>query len=108
MRDESRKPMDRREFLKASLTATAALPVAGVVLGARTARAEDKLVTDIEAVAPTVAALQYVHESAKPDQNCANCQFYTAGDAGQGKCQLFPQGLVKETGWCMSWTKKVT
>ncbi len=107
MRDESRKAMDRREFLKASLTATAALPVAGVVFGARTARAED-LVTDIEAVKPTVAALQYVHESAKPDQNCLNCQFYTAGEGGAGKCQLFPQGLVKEGGWCMSWTKKVT
>lgn len=108
MRDESRKAMDRREFLRAGLMATLALPVAGVVLGARTARAEDELVTEIEAMKPTVAALQYVHESAKPDQSCKNCQFYTAGADGKGKCMLFPQGLVEETGWCMSWTKKVT
>lgn len=107
MRDESRNAMDRRDFLKAGLTATAALPVLGAVFAARTASAED-FVTDIEAMKPTVAALQYTHESAKPDQNCTNCQFYIPGDAGTGKCQLFPQGLVKDGGWCASWTKKVT
>lgn len=105
MRDAT---MDRREFLKAGLATAAALPVVGAVFGARVARAEEQLVTEVEAMKPTVGALQYVHESAKEDQNCANCQFYTAGEGGKGKCQLFPQGLVKETGWCMSWTKKVT
>jgi hypothetical protein len=108
MRDQSRKGMDRREFLRAGLTTTVALPVAGVVLGARTARAEE-LVTEVEAMKPTVAALQYVHKSTKPDQSCSNCQFFTAAsEEGRGKCQLFPQGQVESTGWCMSWTKKVT
>ncbi len=104
----ARNELDRREFLKVSLTAAVALPVAGAVFGARTARAEDKMVTEVEAMKPTVQALQYVDASDKPDQNCANCQFYTAGDGGKGKCQLFMEGLVTEGGWCMSWTKKVT
>lgn len=67
-----------------------------------------ELVTDLAAAAPMVAALQYVNVSAKPDQNCANCQLYTAGEGGVGKCQLFPQGSVKEGGWCASWAQKVT
>jgi hypothetical protein len=105
---EDRISMDRREFLKAGLVATAALPVAGALLRAGTARAEGEFVTDIEGMKATAAALQYVHVSTKPDQNCKTCQFYTPEAAGgKGKCQLFPQGFVKETGWCASWTKKV-
>ncbi len=106
MRDDSRNTLDRRGFLKAGLTAAAVLPMAGALFGARTARAEE-LVTEVEAMKPTVQALQYVHKSVKADQNCINCQFYTAGEGDQGKCQLFPQGLVAGPGWCMSWTKKV-
>jgi hypothetical protein len=58
-------------------------------------------------MAPTVQALQYVHQSAKPDQKCSNCMFFTAEGGGLGKCQLFAQGYVEETGWCSSWTAKV-
>lgn len=108
MRDESRNDLDRREFLKAGLAAAAALPVAGALFGAATARAEGDMVTDIEAMKVTVQALQYVPVSTKPDQHCKTCQFFTpAGDA-KGKCQLFTQGYVSENGWCMSWTKKVS
>ncbi len=107
MRDESRNDLDRREFLQVGLTAAAVLPVAGALLRAGTARAEGEMVTDVEAMKATVQALQYIDESAKPDQTCANCQFYTAGEGGKGKCLLFVQGLVTEGGWCMSWTKKV-
>ncbi len=74
---------------------------------AGTARAEEQMVTEVEAMKVTAQALQYTDVSAKPDQTCANCQFYTAGDGAKGKCQLFPQGLVAEAGWCMSWTKKL-
>jgi len=109
MRDESRKAMDRREFLKAGLTAAAALPVAATVLGARTAWAEEKLVTEVESAKMTVEALKYVNESTEEGKNCENCQFFTAqGDAGLGKCTLIPGGLVKATGNCASWTAKVT
>jgi len=47
---------------------------------------EGQLVTEVAAVASVVSALQYVNESAKPDQNCANCQPYTAGSWQRGKC----------------------
>jgi hypothetical protein len=100
--------MDRRGFLKAGLTSAALLPVAGTIFAARIARAEDELVTQIEANQVMVTALQYVETSAKPDQNCANCQLYTPGADGKGKCQLFQLGVVPDGGWCMSWTKKVS
>ena len=109
MADDHRRALDRREFLKTSLTATALLPLAGVAFGATAAHAaDDQLVTEVPASGVMVTALQYTNESAKPDQNCANCQLYTTGEGGKGKCQLFQQGLVTEGGWCASWTKKVT
>jgi hypothetical protein len=69
---------------------------------------EGQLVTEVTAIASLVSALQYVNESTKPDQKCANCQLYTAGPGQRGKCQLFAQGLVKETGWCASWVARVS
>jgi hypothetical protein len=66
------------------------------------------LVTEIEAVAPMVAALQYVHESPIADRQCGNCQLYTPGPDGRGRCQLFAQGLVRESGWCASWVPRTS
>jgi hypothetical protein len=106
--DRSQDAFTRRDFLRTGLAASVLVPVAGIVLGARPARAEDeKLVTETPAVAATVQALQYRNQSDKPDQHCSNCQFFTPKGGGHGKCQLFVQGLVSETGWCMSYTKKV-
>jgi len=108
MSDRSKDTLSRRDFLRTGIAAGALLPVAGLVLRAPAAWAEgEKLVTEVPAMAATVQALQYKTVSDKPDQNCANCQFYTAGSGGTGKCQLFTQGLVAEKGWCMSWTKKL-
>ncbi len=70
------------------------------------AAGEQTLVTEVEAMRPTVQALQYVSASAKPDQLCSNCLFYTAAQDGRGKCQLFTQGVVAEGGWCSSWSAK--
>jgi len=98
----------RRDFLRTGLAAGALIQVAGLVLRARPASAEEeKLVTETPSVAATVQALQYKNQSDKPDQHCSICQFYTPKGGGHGKCQLFVQGLVSETGWCMSFTKKV-
>ncbi|MDJ0851277.1 MAG: high-potential iron-sulfur protein [Myxococcota bacterium] len=69
--------------------------------------AAGKHVTDIPANATLVSSLQYVGQSVKPEERCANCQLYSAGEGELGKCQLFQQGLVKSTGWCASWVKKV-
>jgi hypothetical protein len=66
----------------------------------------DALVTEVEAMRPTVEALQYVHVSQKPDQKCTGCQFYTAVSPERGRCQLFQQGLVEAGGWCASWTAR--
>ena len=97
--------MSRRDFMKTGLTAAAALPVVATLVRPGVARAE--LVTELPDQAAMVGALQYVNESTKPDQNCTNCQFYTPGEGGVGKCQLFPVGNVAEKGWCASWAKKL-
>jgi hypothetical protein len=68
----------------------------------------DALVTEVEAMRPTVEALQYVHVSQKPDQKCSGCQFYTPASGERGKCQLFQQGLVEAGGWCASWVARTT
>jgi hypothetical protein len=70
------------------------------------AAGEQPLVTEVEAMRPTVQALQYANASTKPDQICSNCLFYTAADGGRGKCPLFAQGVVAERGWCSSWSAK--
>jgi len=67
----------------------------------------DRLVTEVAAAAVLVQALQYVNPSPRPDQNCADCQLYTALSGGVGKCQLFTQGLVQGTAWCTSWAARV-
>ena len=109
MRRSSPGAMNRRDFIKTGLSAAAVLPAAGVLFGASQASAEGgELVTEVADQAPMVAALQYVNESAKPDQKCADCQFYTPGDGGKGKCQLFQKGLVAEGGWCASYVKKAS
>ena len=113
MSDRSKDAVTRRDFLRTGIAAGALIPLVGIALRAKPAFAEEgKLVTELPAYAATVQALQYKVKSDKPDQHCANCQFYTAGAGGKGTCQLVPaqgavQGLVAETGWCMSWTKKV-
>jgi len=40
------------------------------------------------------------------DQYCNNCQFYSEGNGEGGKCALFPGKLVKDKGWCVSWSLK--
>ncbi len=67
---------------------------------------ETRLVTEVPANAGQVQALQYVNETAKPDQHCGNCIFYTPQGDEMGRCQLFAQGVVKSTGWCRSWQRK--
>jgi hypothetical protein len=102
--------MNRRDFIKTGLVAAAVLPIADAVLRPLPARADDtKLITELPDQAAMVTALQYVNESAKADQDCANCQFFTpAADGARGKCQLFPTGMVTAKGWCASYVKKVT
>jgi len=43
-------------------------------------------------------------------QFCNNCGFYTKATTRNGeevgKCQIFPNQLVKSTAWCSTWNKK--
>lgn len=106
---ENTGAMNRREFIKTGLTTAVVLPVAGALLHAGIASAEEeKLISAMPEVAPMVTALQYVDVSTKPDQDCEGCQLYTAGADGTGKCQLFAKGLVTSGGWCASWVQKIS
>ncbi|NRA07593.1 MAG: high-potential iron-sulfur protein [Myxococcales bacterium] len=106
MKERKQLPLSRREFIQAGAAAAAALPTAAL-LGARAVRAEEKLVTDMPDQAFMVQALQYLNVSDRPGENCANCQFYTPGEGGTGKCTLIPVGLVSEGGSCASYVTKV-
>lgn len=57
--------------------------------------------------AAQVDALQYVEQTERPNQNCANCLFYQQPTGGSecGGCQLFP-GPVHPNGWCTTWQAK--
>jgi hypothetical protein len=57
-----------------------------------------------EADLQTRQALNYVDESAKPDQQCSNCRFWQPDkfEGACGGCQLF-KGAVDPQGWCASW-----
>jgi hypothetical protein len=61
-----------------------------------------------DAEVKTRTDLQYVEASVQADQNCLNCQQYTAGaDAATcGTCTLVP-GPINAAGWCLSWVAKV-
>ena len=108
----SQSNSSRRRFLKILGAAAVSVPLAGVAV--RSARAQD--LTPLDLSNPTAAALGYVEDTAtvdpskypqhKAEQDCANCQFFTATDGGRGTCQLFPGHTVAGKGWCASWAAK--
>jgi hypothetical protein len=51
------------------------------------------------------ANVEYVTETAIPEQRCDNCQLYTAPNGGCGGCLLFA-GPVTAAGWCTAWVVK--
>ncbi|MBB5014286.1 high-potential iron-sulfur protein [Rehaibacterium terrae] len=100
----------RRTFLVRAATAAVAIPL-GIRLIDRPAFAQDlpKLPLDN----PQAKALNYVestegltHPNFKPGSDCANCQFWTGGDAEWGPCTLFPGHHVAAKGWCSAWARK--
>jgi len=50
---------------------------------------------------------QYVQETTKADQHCANCALFQApeGDAPCGSCTLV-KGPINPNGWCTAWAPK--
>ena len=97
---------NRRTFIIAS-------GVAGLGLGARSARAEPAHVDDADEQA---VALGYKHDTKQVDakkypkhevtQHCGNCSFFQgkAGDAWAG-CAMFGRKHIAAGGWCSAWAK---
>ena len=102
----------RRRFLRTLSVAAVAVPFAGVAI--RSVHAAD--LKPLDNTNATAAALGYVEDTAtvdaakypqhKPENDCANCQFYTAGEGERGTCTLFPGFTVHAKGWCASWAAK--
>ncbi len=86
-------PPDRPAAPQAPSPPKAAAPAAPPVPAASPpGGGTEQLITEIAGSAAMVQALQYVNQSAKPDQNCGNCQLYTAQSGGVGKCQSSQPG----------------
>ncbi|MET0331171.1 MAG: high-potential iron-sulfur protein [Dyella sp.] len=99
----------RRRFLKFAAGTAAVAAVVGAMPSL--ARAAD--LPHVGADDATAKALGYVEDASKTTNamhkagdNCANCQFYTAGNGGYGPCQLFPGKAVNAKGWCISHAPK--
>ena len=99
------KPVQRRVFLMAVATASAAIGV--------NAQAQ-ALVDEKDAQA---AALGYVADTKRVDakkypkhaatQNCTNCALYQGKPTDKaGGCALFGGKQVAGPGWCSAWAKK--
>ena len=96
------KSISRRRLLALTAASAAAVP-----LSALTGRAVAMSHNKLDPNDPQAKALQYVHESTKADQNCANCQLYTgSADAEWGPCAIFPGKEVSRNGWCGAWVAK--
>lgn len=109
---KSQVKVARRSFLRKTLVASAAIPLAGIPI---VLRAGGEKVTESD---PTAVALGYVHDATAVDtkkyparatpegkkQFCHNCKLYQAGADGWGGCSIFQGKLVKGEGWCAAWT----
>jgi len=102
----------RRTFLRNTLVASAAIPMAGIPI---VLRAGGNKVAESD---PTAVALGYKHDASAVDtakypnratpegqkQFCHNCKLYKAGADGWGGCSIFGTKLVAGEGWCSAWT----
>ena len=101
----------RRTFLRNTLVASAAIPLAGIPI---ILKANEKVAESD----PMAVALGYLHDATAVDtrkypnratpegqkQFCHNCKLYQAGADGWGGCSIFGSKLVKGEGWCSAWT----
>lgn len=51
-------------------------------------------------------SLQYTETSPNPQQACAGCAFFHAGEGQCGTCDMFSGGPVNSGGHCTSWSAK--
>ncbi len=103
----SNRKVARRTFLRSTVAAGAAIPLAGIPI---VTLAQAKVAEDD----PAAAALGYKHDAndvdaakfpqRKDGQICENCRLYAASaEEGWGNCGIFPGKLVAAKGWCSAW-----
>ena len=100
----------RRQFLKLSAAAAAG----ALVVPAHRAQASD--LPQLSEDDPMAKTLKYTHDASTvdpstrqnpaADQNCANCQLFSGGDAEWGPCSIFPGKAVSAKGWCATWVQR--
>lgn len=104
----NKRKVARRTFLRSTIAAGAAVPLAGIPIVTLAQNAK------VEESDPAAAALGYKHDASTvdaakfpqrtDDQNCSNCRLYSAADEeGWGNCGIFPGKLVNAKGWCSAW-----
>lgn len=112
----------RRDFLKLAASTTgsiATLALVPTLLRAQAAPAQQATGAQLPHLAetdPVAQALGYKEDTAKvdttkfpshkPEQTCANCNFFTAGNGEYGPCQLFPGKVAHANGWCAGYVVK--
>jgi hypothetical protein len=101
-RANSRLGATRRALLMLAIAA----PAAGYAAGARAAGA----CVDLDALPSSQksmrASLGFRVASEDPQRHCSGCAFFTAADAGCGKCALLSGGPVPADGRCDSWAAR--
>ncbi len=104
----NKRKVARRTFLRSTIAAGAAIPLAGIPI---VTLAQAAKVTEDD---PAASALGYKHDASTvdaakfpqhtEDQQCKNCRLYSASDEeGWGNCGIFPGKLVTSEGWCSAW-----
>jgi High potential iron-sulfur protein len=100
--------LSRRQLLQGALVSLAAVPAASLM--ARDAIAAEELLSESDPAAKqygyvTMASktLTTTSPTYKPGQMCASCLQYKGRPNGVGTCAIFPNKLVKGTGWCKVW-----
>jgi len=106
------RTIGRRGVMKRALTVLGAAAVAPTLLSACGGEEESSgggglSCDDTSGLEPAAVSMRqsqnYVDASPNADQNCANCNFYTAGQAGQcGSCSVV-QGPIHPDGYCDLW-----
>lgn len=110
------KTIGRRGAMKRALTVLGAAAVAPTLLSACGGEESgggggggggELTCTDTTGLPPAAVQMRqsqhYVDSSPNPEQNCANCNFFSAGQAGQcGTCTVV-QGPIHPDGYCDLW-----
>ncbi len=121
----TKRSLTRRELIEKAAIAGVAIGLGGLIIGCESdkkpvaaptptdkkpadakpaANACDDVSSLSEAEKKGREGLKYASVSPKPEQDCANCNFYKTGSPC-GTCTLV-KGPIAEKGWCSAWVKK--